>query len=59
MIYGQSKGALNNASANRIDSCQPARTAQADMGRNCLLLVNFPYAQRISVPYTYTSYYTN
>ena len=30
-----------NVLANGIDSCQPARTAQADMGRNFSLFLNF------------------
>ena len=43
-------GALK-ASAKSIDPCQPARSAQADMGRNFLKSANFLHlkAQRSSV----------
>ena len=34
-----------NASAKSVDPCQPALSAQADMGRHFLLSVNFLYAE--------------
>ena len=34
-------GVGNNAFAKRIDSGQPAQSAQADLGRNILLLVRY------------------
>ena len=35
-----------NVSAKSIDPCQPARTAQADMGRNSLVFVFFIYLSK-------------
>ena len=43
------KGGGLNAFAKSIDSCQPAQSAQADLGRNFSLSLNFFACQRMNI----------